>query len=163
MRSKNKSFWEKFKGISLYVFAVVTLLFGSGLVWKFCENEKVAPQEEEKKQPKEKQKEQDSKKEESRNDAKVENLTKIVEPTKTITTIRTIECEGFGEDMFDKDEARKLAIDMATNNLISKFPKEKGNVIRRYAKIEKDTVEKTEQGTWKAYIVLSVNESEIIN
>ena len=69
--------------------------------------------------------------------------------------------EGFGEDMFDKDEARKLAKEMAMNELFRKFPKIEESVIRRYAKTVRDTVEKTKFGTWKSYITLSVNESDI--
>jgi len=163
MRSKeNRSFWERFRENSLYFFAIVTLFFGSGLIWRFCGNgnnfapeqkEEVSPREEivlpqvKIEQPKETQKEQGIEKVRNKNDAQTENI--------------NIKGEGFGEDMFDKDEARKLAKEMAMKDLFRKFPEDKKQIVNRYAKIIKDVTEKTNHGIWKAYIVVSVNESDI--
>ena len=87
--------------------------------------------------------------------------TVIIEPIKIRSNIER-KGEGFGEDMYDKDEARKLAKEMAMNDLFNQFPKVKESIIRRYAKTVKDTVEQTRFGTWKANIILSVKESDII-
>jgi len=95
-------------------------------------------------------------------DTTIRNVEKIPEKEIIDKGISIIEKgEGFGEDMFDKDEARKSAKEMAMNELFSKFPKIEESVIRRYAKTVRDTVEKTKFGTWKAYITLSIKESDI--
>ncbi len=119
MESKeNKSFWEKFREISLYVFAVVTLFFGSGLVWRFCENdnhsvpkqtneqikkvsasEKVVSPQVEREQPKKKDTEMTRP-----NDKEMENPTKI---RKSIDIVR--KGEGIATD-FTEEEAREQAL-----------------------------------------------------
>lgn len=76
--------------------------------------------------------------------------------------LESVKGEGFGENMFYETVARDSAYKTAINDLLSKFPKEKEYIVRRYAKPVKDTIEKTSRGTWKSHIILSVNESDII-
>jgi len=68
--------------------------------------------------------------------------------------------EEFDED-FDKDKAQQKARKKAMNDLLSKFPNTQESVIKYYAKTEKDTVVQCQFGTWKAYVVLSIDEADI--
>lgn len=86
-------------------------------------------------------------------------------PQKTIMRIQEsktepIKGEGIAID-FTEEEAREKALKKAKADLLNKFPKDKEQIVNRYAKIIKDTTEKTNRGVWKAYIIISVNESDI--
>ncbi len=82
-------------------------------------------------------------------------------PPQIPLTPNYIESCGVGEDMFDAEQARTQARKKALSDLINIFPG-KEQLIRRYAKIIRDTVIILDRGVYRAQIVMQIDKHWII-
>lgn len=179
--SKEKgNLWRKFKENSLYFITVFTFLFGSGLIWKFCE---LPTEPEESKQEEivvdstdtssvvetKKIEEQDTEKEKSNNSTTEDNG--VVEPSmKPVYEDRIGEdvSSEFSEITGNEEDAQKEAYDKAVINILRKIPSDLEDTeqkIRNYANVtyKTDTIIESGGIWYKVRAKLHINDSILYN
>jgi len=89
--------------------------------------------------------------------------TEPITNSKQTNNNKIIESKGIVIVFGDKVKARGMAFQKAMQELLSKFPKDKELLVRRYVQTIKDEIKKGDgYKDWEATIVLRINEADII-